>query len=165
MVAQVESMWLARAMDHVHQQLRAAERAAAAPFVEEPRSEAWYPALMAAFCTAICAGPVLVVTGYAPLGFLLQAVAVVALAAYYARHQARAGAVPRMRAAPPEVRRAYAHLLGGTALAAAVSAGLWLLGGWPVGLATVFVTVLAVVWFYERRSYPRAVARVRERLA
>ncbi len=152
-------------MDDVQQELRAAERAAAAPFVDEPRSESWYPLFMAAFCTAIVAGPLLVVRGPGALGLGVQLVAVLALGAYYARHHSRAGAVPRMRSAPPEVRRAYSQLFVGIATAALLSAGLWVLGGWRVGLSTVFVSSLVVVWLYERRLYPRAVARVRGRLA
>jgi hypothetical protein len=36
---------------------------------------------------------------------------------------------------------------------------------WPVGLSTVFLSSLAVVWLYERRIYPRAVTLLQERLA
>lgn len=152
-------------MDHLQQQLRTAERAAAAPFVDEPRSEGWYPLLMAAFVTALTAGPVMTLHGMGYLGFLLQGLAIGATAVYYVRHEKRAGAVPRMRSAPAEVRRAYAFLLVGAVVAVAVSVVAWLLGGWPVGLTAVFVSSLAVVWLYERRVYPRAVALVRDRLA
>lgn len=152
-------------MDDLQQELRAAERAATAPFVDEPRSEGWYPLLMAVFVTAQVAGPLLTVHGMGYLGFSLQALAIVATALYYVRHARRAGAVPRMRSAPPEVRRAYAFLLVGALVAVVVSVLAWLLGGWPAGLTAVFGSSLALVWLYERRVYPRAVALVRERLA
>lgn len=152
-------------MDDVQQDLRAAERAAATPFVDEPRSQEWYPFFMAASVTALTAGPVLTVHGLGYLGFSLQALAMAAVAVYYLRHQERAGAVPRMRSAPPEVRRAYLFLLVGAVAAVGVSVTAWTLGGWPVGLATVFLSSLGAVWLYERRIYPRALALLQERLA
>lgn len=152
-------------MDHLKHELHAAERAASSPFVDEPRSEGWYPLLMAAFVTALAAGPVMTLNGLGYLGFLLQALAIAATAAYYVRHGKRAGAVPRMRSAPPEVLRAYAFLLVGAVAAVGVSVGAWLLGGWQAGLPAVFLSGWGVVWLYERRVYPRAVALVRKRLA
>ena len=83
-------------MDHLQQELRAAERSATVPFVDEPRSEGWYPVMMAAFVTALTAGPVIVLHGLGYAGFLLQAVAIGATAVYYVRHERRAGAVPRI---------------------------------------------------------------------
>ena len=152
-------------MDELQQELRAAERAAAAPFVEDPRSQAWYPLFMAAFVTALTAGPVLTVHGLGYLGFPLQAVALAAVAFYYARHHERAGAVPRMRSAPPEVQRAYTLVLVGAVAGLGVSVLTWLVSGWPTGLAAVFVSSLAVAWLYERHLYPRALHLVQQRLA
>jgi hypothetical protein len=152
-------------MDDLQQELRAAERAAATPFVDEPRSEAWYPLLMAAFVTAMAAGPVLVAHGLGFPGFSLQALALAAVAFYYVGHHQRAGAVPRMRSAPPEVQRAYVVLLVGALAVVIVSVVAWSINGWPSGLTAVFLSSLALVWLYERRLYPRAVTLLRERLA
>lgn len=152
-------------MDDLKQELRAAERAAAAPFVEDPRSQAWYPLFMAAFVTALTAGPVLTVHGLGYLGFPLQALALAAVGSYYLRHHKRAGAVPRMRSAPPEMQRAYTLLLLGAVTALGISVMTWLASGWPAGLAAVFGSSLALAWLYERHLYPRALRLLQQRLA
>lgn len=151
-------------MESTQNILHEAERAAAAPFLNEPRSPWWYPLLTGAFFTGLAAGPLLIAHGYAPLGFVLQAAAVCAYSAFMLGHRRRAGTSPRLRRAPREVRGAYWWLGGATVVCAAVTIACWVSMGWQAGLPSLFLSSAAATWWYERRAYPRAVAATQERL-
>lgn len=152
-------------MENAQHALRELDLAAAAPFVNDPVTEWWYPPMMASFFTAMAAGPLLISQGHAAAGLTLQAVANVTVVLYYLAHRAKAGTSPRMRSAPAEIKGAYRWCFVVFTGCAAVSAALWILFGWTVGLCTIFATTLAATWAYERVVYPRAVRLVRDRLA
>ncbi|MCL3862532.1 hypothetical protein [Actinotalea sp. K2] len=152
-------------MENAQDALRDIDRAAAAPFVNDPVTAWWYPPTMAGFFTAMAAGPLLISQGRGAAGFGLQAVALITLVMVYAAHRAKSGTSPRMRSAPDEFKHAYRWLCLTYAGSLAVSVVVWVLLGWQVGLSAVFVTMLAATWSYERVVYPRAVHRVRNRLA
>lgn len=145
--------------------LRQADRAAAAPFLEQPRTRWWYPPFMAAFFTGLAAGPVLVAEGRGGAGFAVQGLVLVGFLAFTVGYRRQAGTSPRMRSAPPEITRAYLFLLLAGGACVGVTAAAWSLAGPVAGLSALFVTSLAVVWAYERAVYPQAAARVRRRLA
>ena len=142
-----------------------ADRAAAAPFVEQPRSAWWYAPATAVFFTAMAAGPALAASGHAPLGFSIQGAALLGFLVFNHDHRRRAGTSPRMRSAPHEITVAYVFLAVGGTVAATVTAMSWLTWGAQAGLAVLFLASLGVVWTYERLVYPRAVRLVRQRLA
>ena len=152
-------------MENTQDALRDVEQAAAAPFVNEPVSPWWYPLLMASFFTALVAGPLLISQRWAVAGFGLQLVAIIAVGVFHAAHRTKAGTSPRMRSAPDEIKHAYRWFFLGFGGSATVSVAVWMLLGWQGGLSAIFVTTLAVTWAYERVLYPRAVQRVRDRLA
>ncbi|WP_157358952.1 hypothetical protein [Arthrobacter sp. Soil782] len=152
-------------MENTHDALHDVERAAAAPFVNEPVSQWWYPLLMASFFTAMAAGPLLISQGRGAAGMGLQAVAIIAVGAFYVAHRAKSGTSPRMRSAPDEIKRAYRWLCLAFGGSMAVSVVVWMLLGWQGGLSVIFVMTLAITWAYERILYPRAVQQVRDRLA
>jgi hypothetical protein len=152
-------------MENTQSTLRDVELAAAAPFVNEPVSPWWYPPLMAGFFTAMVAGPLLISQGLGAAGFGLYAIAVIAIAMVHAAHRAKAGTSPKMRSAPAEIKHAYRGLFLGFGGSAVISVAVWMLLGWQGGLSVIFLTTLAATWAYERVLYPRAVQRVRDRLA
>lgn len=152
-------------MENTRNALRDVELAAAAPFVNEPVSPWWYPLLMASFFTALVAGPLLISQGLGAAGFGLQLVAIIAVGVFYAALRAKAGTSPKMRSAPDEIKHAYRGLFLGFGGSAVVSVAVWVLLGWQGGLSAIFLTTLATTWEYERVLYPRAVQRVRDRLA
>lgn len=145
--------------------LRAAERAAAAPFIDYPKTPWWYPLLFATFMTAVLAGPALVQHGHGIAGFGLQFLSLAALITFARWYRTRWGAWPRMSAAPAEIKGAYRWFLTMFVVGAVVSVAAWLLGGPQVGLPAIFVVAYALIWAYEGVVYPRAAQRVRERLA
>ena len=94
-------------MDNLDATLRAADRAAAAPFTETPRIPAWYPLAMAAYFTAVAGTIPLMRDGYLLLGMGLFVVAVVAVLALTLTLRATWGTWPRLAAAPTEIKRAF----------------------------------------------------------
>lgn len=152
-------------METTESALRAAERAAAAPFIEYPATPWWYPLLVAGFMTAMPGGPVLIRHGHTFLGFGVQALAVGALFAFLTVYRKKWGAWPRMAAAPPEIKEAYRWYALTFAAGIFCCIGAWVAGGWQLGLPVIFVATFVLVWVYERTVYPRAARRVRERLA
>ena len=152
-------------MESNEQQMWAIERAAAAPFITAPRTQWWYPVLMAGFFTLMAAGPVLVGRGHAAVGFGLQVVALVAVGVFYGAYRETWGTRPRMRSAPTEIAGAYRWCFVAFSGCVVLSAAAWARVDWRVGLSSIFVTTLAVTWAYERSVYPRAAQQVRDRLA
>lgn len=151
-------------METTGELLKEADRAAAAPFIDLPESPWWYPLFNACVVTALAAGPAVTSSGQGLLGFALSTVAIVAMLVYYLNERERTGVYPRARSAPPEIRAAHARLGLGTIVILGLSALLWWQFGAVPALVVLFLATLIGVWYYERRYYPRAVARVRERL-
>ena len=152
-------------METTESALRAAERAAAAPFVDYPATPSWYPLLVAGFMTAMPGGPVLIRHDHVVLGFGVQALAIALLMAFILWYRKRWGTWPRMAAAPPEIKTAYRWYVLAFAAGAFFCLAAWGAGGWQLGLPAIFVATYALVWVYERSVYPKAAQRVRERLA
>jgi hypothetical protein len=151
-------------MENTEDTLRDVKRAAAAPFVNEPVSQWWYPLLMAGFFTAMVAGPLLISQGRGVAGMGLYAVAIIAVGVFYVAHRAKSGTSPKMSSAPDEIKRVYRWFCLAFAGSLAVSVVMWIFLGWQSGLSAFFVTTLATTWIYERVLYPRAVQQVRDRL-
>ncbi|WP_152915975.1 hypothetical protein [Arthrobacter sp. RIT-PI-e] len=152
-------------MENIDAVLRAADRAAAAPYTYRYDTPAWYPFAMAAYFTAIAGTFPLLMTGRLVLGMGLLVLAVGAFLALTMVLRRRFGTWPSMDGAPVEIRRVFGVLLLLALAVVLVSTIVWQLTGAPGGLLAIFLTSLAVVWSYEFRLYPAAAARLRRRLA
>lgn len=152
-------------MENFDAALRAADRAAAAPFTQTPRISAWYPFAMAAYFTAVAATYPLLRDGriIQAIGLLLAAVAAVLILTLTIR--ARWGTWPRMAVAPTEIKRAYMLFIVLAVAALILSAAIWTWLGDTAGLVAVFLTALVLVSAYEFRLYPDAARQVRQRMA
>jgi len=147
----------------LQQAQRAAERAEAAPYVDYPRTPAWYPPAMGAWAAAYT----LLLTLWEDHGLWLV-LGMIGLASltglflgWYSRHH---GAIPHLRHAPREFRSAFATyaavlvgIVGATVLA------WWLVAPTLAALAA-FVSTVIGLHLYER-AYAVSARRTRERLA
>lgn len=152
-------------MDNLDATLRAADRAAAAPFTETPSTPAWYPLAMAAYFTAVAGTIPLMRDGHILPGMGLLLAAIVAVLILTLTLRAKWGTWPRLAVAPTEIKRAFGLFTILAIAAFVLSAAIWTWFGDIPGLVAVFLTVLAVVWAYEYRLYPAAARQVRQRLA
>lgn len=144
--------------------LHEADRAAASPFVDRPRAPWWSGPVVGLWWGAVAVVVHLYADGRPSEASALLAALIVLEIAFIGGMRRRWGVWPRATEAPPEIRTAYRqYLLGLTVTAVVVGVSWWLLG-WVVGavVATLAMTLLHSV--YELRVYPRAAARVRERL-
>ena len=149
----------------VAEQLAAAERGAAAPYVEFPPTPWWYPPVVGAWVAALI-GTFTWWRENAVLftGALLVLVAAEVLFVFWLRRRHGAFPTPGGGTPPAEiaaVRRGF--LIAVPVLAVAVGLGWWLVGV-PAAAGVAFVLVTAGLIRYERR-YAGAAARVRERLS
>jgi hypothetical protein len=142
--------------------LAAAERAAAAPYVDYPATPPWYAPAVGAWAGALV-GALLLLDEH-PVLRVVSLLALVAVEsgfiAWYRRYR---GTMPTLRRAPAEMSREFGWYFLGLALVVAVvaAAALWVSGVLAAVLAFVLVTVGAEA--YERR-YARAAAATRARL-
>lgn len=146
--------------DELRERVRAADRAAAAPYVDYPATPWWYHGFFGLWSVAfvlvmrVAADPV-----WRPVGLVLLCVAVGLLSGWQRR---RRGTWPRGKA-PAEIQRAMlGFVVGAVAVIALGALLLWLAPVWAAA-AVLFVVVTAGVWSYER-AYDRAAARTRARL-
>jgi len=142
------------------QDLADAERAAAAPYVDYPKTPAWYPPAVGVWAAALVA--VLGVDGHTlrSAGLAVLIVVEVLFLAWYRRKR---GVMPNLRGAPREIAREMRwYVVGALVVVAAVVAALTVTSLLAVAVALVLVT--AGVAAYERR-YEVAAARTRDRLA
>jgi hypothetical protein len=144
------------------QQLREAERAAAAPYVDYPRTPGWYAPVVGAWSAALVA--VLATRSSHPVLSVVVLVALVAAeGGFLAWYRNKRGTMPSMRQVPPEIRREMSrYLVGLVVVVAAVVAAAVLLSGLLAALLA-FVLVTGGLTVYERR-YERAAAATRARL-
>ncbi len=150
--------------DSTADQLKAADRAAAAPYLDYPDLARWYPIASGGWFAAVLLsaahfGSHGVVAGLA----LLVLIGVqVAFLAWYRR---RWSTWPRFDAeVPPEIQFVVRAYFVGLGVVLVLTTLTWLLVGPWVSAALVLVTVTALVTAYEDR-YAVAADRVRERLS
>jgi hypothetical protein len=149
--------------DELTQALRDADRAAAAPWTDYPRTPNWYPPVTGAWATGLFAAvnqrsahPVGAVAGIV----VLLALEVVFIA-WYRRYR---GALPSLASPPREFRPAIARYLLGLTIVAALAWLAWVFGGLIGSLIAVFAGITTLLWWYER-EYARAASATRQRLA
>lgn len=144
--------------------LREADRAAAAPFIDRPRTPWWYDAAAGLLWGALAVVVHLYAQGRSSEASAVLAALVVLQIALVTGLRRRWGGWPRTAEAPREIRAATGLLLAGLLGAGLTAAVVWWLLGWLAGvLATACATAL-VHSFYGRWLYPRAAAQVRGRL-
>lgn len=142
--------------------LAAAERAAAAPYVDYPVTPSWYAPAVGAWAGALVGA--LTMLDDHPVLRVVSLLALVAVeCAFIARYRSFRGTMPSLRRAPAEISREFGWYFLGVAFVVAVVAAtaLWLSGALAAVVAFVLVTVGAEA--YERR-YARAAAAIRARL-
>jgi hypothetical protein len=152
-------------MENYDETLRLADRAAATPYTQIPRTPGWYPVAMAGYFTLVAGTFPLLRDGRILLGAALLLVAVIAVSALTMTLRARLGTWPRLSTAPAEIKRAFGLFIVLAIVALGVSSAVWAWSGDIAGLVAVFLTALTVVWAYEYRLYPAAAQQVRQRLA
>lgn len=144
------------------QQLEEADRAAAAPYVDYPRTPTWYAPAVGAWSAALVA--VLAARNSHPvLSVALVLALVAAEVGFIAWYRTKRGTMPSLRHVPPEIRSEMTrYVVGLVVVMAAVLAAAVLLS-WVVAAVLAFVLVTAGLTAYERR-YARAAAATRARL-
>ncbi|MGD9959979.1 hypothetical protein [Nocardioides sp.] len=144
-------------------QLREADRAAAAPYLDYPPSPVWYPVATGAWFALM----LLAVSALDDhRGWAIAAiVTLVAIEfAFIAWVRRSWGTWPRMAGAPAEITGAYRwYVVRLVALVLVVGVAGWLGGHW-VAAGVAFVGTTALIWTYDR-IYARAASLTRERLA
>ncbi|WP_131105587.1 hypothetical protein [Ornithinimicrobium sufpigmenti] len=144
--------------------LREADRAAASPFVDRPKTPWWYEAVAGLLWGALAVVVHLYAQGRSSEASAVLAALIVLQIAMVAGLRRRWGVWPRMTEAPPEVRAAHRLFLLGLVAAGVVAAVLWWLLGWLAGVIAAACATALVHSLYGRWLYPRAAAEVRERL-
>src|SRR5689334_3910822 len=146
------------------EQLRAAERGEAAPYIRFPPTPWWYSPVVGAWAAAFVGtfawwrvNAVLFVTS------LVVLIVLEGLFIGWLRRRHGALPWPGYGRPPAEIAAVWRGYAAGLAVVAAAIAVSWWLGGVPVGAAVAFVTVTTGLALYERR-YAQAAARVRDRL-
>lgn len=144
----------------IARELRQADRAAAAPYIDYPPTPRSY--LVVTGLWAICFCLTLAIPRPGPLREVTQLVLIavsLALTGWYHRHR---GTWPRGRA-PEEIRRVkVAFLIGATMVVCLVAVAFGLAGPWVA--TPVAVVVIAPALARYERAYARAAARARARL-
>lgn len=151
-------------MESYDETLCLADRAAAAPYTEIPRTPGWYPLAMAGYFTLVAGTFPLLREGQILLGAGLLLVAVIAVSALTMILRTKLGTWPRLSTAPSEIKWAYGLFIILALTALITSSATWMLLGDIAGLVAVFFTAITVVWVYEFRLYPAAAQQVRQRL-
>lgn len=142
---------------------RAAERAEAAPYTDYPPTPAWYPPAMGAWMAAYT----LLLTlredhgVWLVLGMIALASLTGLFLGWYSRYH---GAMPNLRHAPREFRRAFACYAAVVVTIGASIALAWRLAGPALAAPVAFAATTLGLIVYER-SYAAAARRTRERLA
>lgn len=156
--------------DEVRESLRAAERAAAAPWVDYPRDPVWHAVVLSV------AGPVVVLIGAQLFGALvgradfiaLPSIVLSLLVIIVVTDQRRRRGTWPTGAMPAELRAVFRWYVVGVIVLALAFAGAGALAPAPVplilALVIAYVVTFAGVRWYSR-AYDRAATRVRERLA
>ncbi len=146
------------------EQLRAAERGAAAPYIDYPPTPWWYAPAVGAWVAAMI-GTFIWWRENAVLftGSLVILIAIEIV--FITKMQRRHGALPRPgRGTPPvEIAGVWRQYLIAVPVIVAVVALAWWLGGVGVAAGTAFLLVTAGLIRYEK-AYAAAAAKTRSRL-
>ncbi len=142
--------------------LAAAERAAAAPYVDYPVLRGWYPLAVGLWSAALVASLTLLDSHEVVRQPLVVAL-LLAEGLFVAWYRRRRGASPSLRGVPPEIAREMALFVVGVVLVLVCVAVVGLVAGALAGVVTTFVLVTAGVAAYERR-YAAAAEVVSRRL-
>jgi hypothetical protein len=142
------------------QDLADAERAAAAPYVDYPKTPAWYPPAVGIWAAALVA--IIGVDDHTvrSAGLVGLIVLEVLFLAWYRRKR---GVMPNLRGAPREIAREMRWYVVGALVVVAVAGAAFTVSS-LLAAAVALVLVTAGVAVYERR-YEVAAARTRDRLA
>jgi hypothetical protein len=156
-LAQLES-------DRPEEQLAAAERGAAAPYVDFPPTPWWYAPAVGAW-TAALIGTFTWWRENAVLftGALAALIVVELLFVFWMRRRHGAFPAPGRRTAPTEIAAVWRGFLVAAPVIALLVGLTWWLAGIPAAAGAAFVLVTIGLTYYERR-YAAAAARVRDRL-
>jgi hypothetical protein len=146
------------------EQLAAAARGAAAPYVEYPPTPWWYAPTVGAWTAALVG----TFTWWREDAVLFSVVMVALVAAEgvflaWMRHRHGALPAPGMGTPPPEIAGEQRRYLAALPVMALVVGLTWWLVGIPAAAGVSFVLVTVGLVGYERR-YARAAARTRARL-
>ncbi len=144
------------------EELLAADRAAAAPYIDYPPTPWWFALAAGLWATALVAAFVIPSPGVWMVVVVLLLVTVEG--AFLGWYRRKRGTSPSIRNVPGEFRRAYiGYTVGAVAVVVLVAACIaWL--PVPVTLGVTFVLVTAGLAGYEK-VYERAAARTRGRLS
>ena len=146
------------------EQLRAVERAAAAPYVYFPPTPWWYfPAVGAWAAALVGAFSWWRVNGVLFVASLVLLIALEGLFVRWLRRRHGALPMPGHGRPPEEIASVWRGYAAGFAVVIGAIALAWWRGGIAVGAVVAFVTVTTGLAVYERR-YAEAAARARERL-
>ena len=151
--------------DEARSALLAAERAAAAPYIDYPASPGW-TAPVTALWVAAMVGAFTLWPERTALFVIYLGVLMALEAGCIAWLQRRHGAlpIPGTGTPPTEIGRVWRGYFIGCAVVLAVVTVVWWLVGIPAAALTAFVLVAAGLAWYER-AYTGAARSVRERLA
>jgi hypothetical protein len=142
--------------------LTAAERAAAAPYIDYPPTPRWYPPAVGAWAAALVLTIGVSDHKVVFIPALLTLLAIEgAFLAWYRRYR---GTMPSMRQVPTEIARAmWQYLIALVAVVVAIGIAFQAIGP-TAGAIVAFLTVTLALHFYERR-YAAAAAATRARLS
>ena len=151
--------------DEIRSALLAAERAAAAPYIDYPASPAWYAPVTGLWFAAFV-GAFTWWRGSTALFVSFLVVLIALEAGFLAWMQKRHGALPMPGTGTPpaEIGRVWRGYYAGCVLVLGLVALVWWQFGVPPAALTTFVLVASALTWYER-AYAKAAGSVRERLA
>lgn len=144
--------------------LREADRAAASPFVDRPRTPWWYEAAAGLWWGALAVVVHLYAQDRSSAASAVLAALIVLQIALITGLRRRWGVWPRLAEAPREIRVAHRVFLLGLVVAGVAAGVAWWLLGWIAGVIAPAGAMTLVHLLYGRWLYPRAAAQVRERL-
>lgn len=141
-------------------ELRQADRAAAAPWIDYPATPAWYPVATGLWAALFCL--TMAIPDESPKRALALLALVLIELAFVAWYRRRRGTWPRGRA-PEEISKVMrAFVLGALAVLGVVGLTLWLAAPWVAAIVAFVVVTPSVAWY--ERVYAAAAARARTRL-
>ncbi len=153
-------------MENKHElerELREAERAEAAPWTDYPPTPAWFPPLTGVWAALLVLAATTRDTHPVPaiIGLIVLIVVEMAFISGYRRYR---GVMPSFKNLPAEFKPAVTQYVFAVI---GVFGSTWLafeLGGTPGAMVASFLSVTALLWWYER-TYTAAADAARKRLA
>lgn len=146
------------------QLLREADRAAAAPFLDDAGDPWWHPVAAGLGWGALAVVVHLYAEGRSGEATAVLAALLVVQVGTISVLRRRRGVWPRMAEAPREVRAAYRWFLLGLVVVGVVAGLLWWLLGWMAGVVATACGAALAHLVHGRWGHPRAAAQVRDRL-